>query len=77
MIDDNQVKNQSGLARKLVVSRVRICQILNLLNLDSLIVRELEKFGDLLKSRIITERMLRPYTNKSIRTSQYFKSPYS
>jgi len=77
MIDDNQVKNQSGLARKLVVSRVRICQILNLLNLDSLIVRELEKFGDLLKSRIITERMLRPYTNKSIRTSQYFKDPFS
>lgn len=65
MIDNGQVKNQSGLARKLGISRVRICQILNLLKLDSLIIQELEKFGDPLKSKIITERMLRPYINKS------------
>jgi len=67
MIDNRQVKNQSGLARKLDISRVRICQILNLLKLDSLIIQELEKFGDPLKAKIITERMLRPYVNKSIR----------
>lgn len=67
MIDNGQVKNQSDLARKLGISRVRICQILNLLKLDSLIVQELEKFGDPLKSKIITERMLRPYVNKSPR----------
>jgi len=65
MIDNRQVKNQSGLARKLGISRVRIHQILGLLKLDSLIVQELEKFGDPLKSKIITERMLRPYVNKS------------
>ena len=65
MIDTGQVKNQSGLARKLGISRVRIHQILNLLKLDSLIVKELEKLGDPLKSRIITERMLRSYVNKS------------
>ena len=65
MIDNNQVKNQSGLARKFGISRVRICQLLGLLKLDSLIIRELERFGDPLKSRIITERMLRPYVNKS------------
>jgi len=59
------VKNQSGLARKLGISRVRICQILNLLKLDSLIVQELEKFADSLQSKIITERVLRPYVNKS------------
>jgi len=32
-----------------------------------LIVQELEKFGDPLKSRIITELMLRLYVNKSFR----------
>jgi hypothetical protein len=67
MIDNGQVKNQSGLARKLGISRVRIHQILILLKLDSLIIQELEKLGDPLKSRIITERMLRPYVNKSFR----------
>jgi hypothetical protein len=66
MIGNRQVKNQSGLARKLGVSRVRIHQILSLLKLDSLIIQELEKFGDPLKSKIITERILRPYVNKSL-----------
>ena len=67
MIDNGQVKNQSGLARKLGISRVRIHQILSLLKLDSLIIQELENFGDPLKSKIITERMLRPYVKKSFR----------
>ena len=66
MIDNRQVKNQSGLACKLGISRVRIHQILSLLKLDPLIIQELEKLGDPLKSKIITERMLRPYINKSI-----------
>ena len=65
MIDNGQVKNQSGLARNLGISRARVTQILSLLKLDPLIVQELEKFGDPLKSKIITERMLRPYVNKS------------
>ncbi len=65
MIDNGQVKNQSSLARKLGISRVRIHQILNLLKLDSLIIQELKRLGDPLKSRIITERMLRPHVNKS------------
>ncbi|MBE3140778.1 MAG: hypothetical protein IMZ53_09370, partial [Thermoplasmata archaeon] len=66
------VKNQSGLARKVGISRVRICQILNLLKLDSLIIQELEKFGDPLKAKIITERMLRPYVNKSYKEQKAF-----
>jgi hypothetical protein len=65
MIDNGQVKNQADLARKLGISRVRIHQILSLLKLDSLIIQELEKLGDPLKAKIITERMLRPYVNKS------------
>jgi len=65
MIDNGQVKNQSGLARKLGISRVRIHQILNLLKLDYSIVQELKRLGDPLKTKVITERMLRPYVNKS------------
>ena len=38
--------------------------MLSLLKLDTLVIRELEKLGDPLKSNIITERMLRPYVNK-------------
>jgi len=67
MIDNDQVKNQSEFALKFGISIVRIHQILGLLKIDFLIVQELEKFGDPLKSKIITERMLRPYVNKSAR----------
>ena len=65
MIDNGQVKNQSNLARKLGISRARVTQILRLLKLNSIIIQELEKLGDSLKSKIIAERMLRPYVNKS------------
>ena len=80
MIDNPQVKNQSGLACKLGISRVRICQILSLLKLDSLIIQKLEKFNDPLKTKVITERMLRPFVNKSSKeqknSSQYFKNSF-
>jgi len=36
-----------------------------LIKTQFLIIQELEKLGDPLKSRIITERWLRPYVNKS------------
>jgi len=65
MIDNGQVKNQSELAQKLGISRVRIHQILSLLKFNPLIIQELEKLGDPLQSKIITERLLRPYINKS------------
>lgn len=67
MIDSGEVKNQSELARIKGISRARVTQILDLLKLDSLIIQELEELGDPLKSRIITERMLRPYVNKSFK----------
>jgi len=66
MIDNGQVKKQSDLAHKLGVSRVRICQIFSLLKLDSLIIQELERLGDPFKSKIIIERLLRPYVNNSL-----------
>jgi len=72
MIDNGQVKNQSDLARKLGISRVRIQQILSVLKLNPLIIQELEKFGDPLKSKIISERVLRPYVNKSSKEQKAF-----
>ena len=72
MIDNGQVKNQAELAKLKGVSRARVTQILNLLKLDSSIIQELEKLGDPLKSRIITERILRPYVNKSFRERKVF-----
>jgi len=72
MIDNGQVKNQAELARKLGISRARVTQILRLLKLDSFVIQELEKLGDPLKSKIITERMLRPYVNKSFREQKEF-----
>ncbi len=64
MIDSGEVKSQSELAKLKCISRARVTQILDLLKLDFLIVEELEKLGDPLKSRIITGRMLRTYVNK-------------
>ena len=65
MIDSCEVKNQTELAKLKCVSRARLTQILNLLNLDSSIIQELEKLGDPLNTKIISERMLRPYASKS------------
>jgi hypothetical protein len=59
MIDIGEAKNQSDLARKLGVSRVRVCQVLNLLKLDDELIRAIEKLGDPMPSRIVTSRMLR------------------
>jgi hypothetical protein len=70
MIDIGEVKSQAELARIKAISRARVTQILRLLKLDILVIRELEKFGDPLESRIITERMLRPYVNKSFRVQK-------
>ena len=74
MIDSGEVKNQSELAHKLGISRARVTQILSLLKLDSFIIQELEKLGDPLKSKIVTERMMRPHVGKS---SKEQKDPLS
>ena len=60
MIDSDEIKKQSELAKLKGISRARVTQILNLLKLDFNIIQELEKFGDPLKSKIITELSLRP-----------------
>ena len=66
MIDSGEVKNQVELARIKGISRARVTQILNLSKLDNSVIKELEKLGDPLKENVITERMLRPYANKSL-----------
>lgn len=61
MIETGEAKNESDLARKIGISRVRVNHFIRLLKLDASIIQTIEKLGDPLKSRIITERMLRPY----------------
>jgi hypothetical protein len=72
MIDKGKMKNQAELARIKGISRARVTQIIRLLKLDSSIIQELERLDDPLKYRIITERMLRPYVNKSLREKKNF-----
>jgi len=72
IIDKGKVKNQDELAKTKGITRSRVTQIINLLKLDSLIIQELEKLGNPLKSKIITERILRPYVNKSQQEQKYF-----
>jgi biotin operon repressor len=45
MIDTGEVKNQSDLARKLGVSRARVCQVLSLLKLDAESIEAIENLG--------------------------------
>ena len=72
MIDNGLVKNQSELAKLKGISRARVTQILNLLKLDPLIIKEIEKLGNPLKSQIIIERKLRVYVNKSPQEQKEF-----
>lgn len=70
MIESGQAKNESDLARKIGVSRVRVCQYVRLLSLDASIIKTLEQLGDPLTERVITERLLRPYLRKSPKEQQ-------
>lgn len=65
MIESGQAKNESDLARKIGVSRVRVCQYVRLLSLDASVIKALEQLGDPLTERVITERMLRNYIRQS------------
>ena len=59
MIESGQAKNESDLARKIGISRVRVCQYVRLLSLDNSIIRALEQLGDPMPERYVTERRLR------------------
>jgi len=70
MIKTGQAKNESDLARKIGVSRVRVCQYVRLLSLDDSVIKALEQLDDPLTKRVITERILRPYLRKSPKEQQ-------
>jgi hypothetical protein len=59
LIDTGKVNNQAELARIKCISRARVTQILNLLKLDKNIIDKLEKIGDPMDRKIISERELR------------------
>ena len=59
MIDTGEAKNQSELARIKGISRARVTQILNLLKLDKSIIDNLEKIGDPMDRKLVSERQLR------------------
>ncbi|MEI8349828.1 MAG: hypothetical protein WCI77_06720 [Candidatus Omnitrophota bacterium] len=59
MIESGQAKNESDLARKVGISRVRIWQYTSLLDLNPSLVEAVEALGDPMPKRLITERQLR------------------
>lgn len=59
MIESGQAKNESDLARKVGISRVRIWQYTSLLGLNATLIEALESLGDPMPKRLVTERQLR------------------
>lgn len=64
MIESGKVKNQAELSRIKGISRPRVTQILNLLKLDKNIIYELEKIGESMDGKPITERELHKRIHK-------------
>ncbi len=59
MIESGQAKNESDLARKVGISRVRIWQYTSLLVLNPSLIEAVEALGDPMPKRLIAERQLR------------------
>jgi type IV secretory pathway protease TraF len=59
-LDRGEYSSPAVLARRLKVSRARVTQILNLLNLNPHAVQKICSLGDPMSSRLICERKLRP-----------------
>jgi ParB-like chromosome segregation protein Spo0J len=70
MIDSGKVKNQAELAKLKGISRARVTQILNLLKFDKNIIDHLEKIGDPMERKVISERKLRNMINKNYSTEK-------
>jgi hypothetical protein len=63
MIDSGEVKNQTDLAQKLGVSKVRVCHVLSLLKLNDELIEAVEKIGNPMPSQVVSIRMLRGCLN--------------
>jgi len=59
-LDNGQYASLSELAFRLKVSRARVTQIMNLLNLSPKVIDIISSLGDPISNPIIAERMLRP-----------------
>jgi hypothetical protein len=59
-LERSEYSSPAVLARHLKVSRARVTQILNLLNLNPHAVQKICSLGDPMSSRLICERQLRP-----------------
>ena len=78
MIKTSEVKNQSGLAEKLGISRARVSQVLNILKLDEKLISIIEQLGDPMQGKIVSICMLSKYMknpkqHKSELMSRLFK----
>ncbi|MCK5117487.1 MAG: hypothetical protein KAR44_12875 [Candidatus Aegiribacteria sp.] len=56
--------SRADLARKLVLSRARVTQMLNLLGLPEILITEIEELGDYWDRQLVTERQLRMRLSK-------------
>ena len=61
MIETSEVKNQSGLAEKLGISRARVSHVLNILKLDEKLISAIEQLGDPMQRKIVSICMLSKY----------------
>ena len=59
MLDERQFKSKAALGRYLGVSRVRVIQMLNLLNLAPEAISKLKQAGETFNSRFLGEKTLR------------------
>lgn len=59
-LEKGEYKSQADLARKKVISRARVTQILNLLKLDREVQEMIARLGDPMQSSMVKERKLRP-----------------
>jgi len=59
-LDNSEYASPAALARELKVSRARITQIMNILQLSPEVIDIISSLGDPISNPIIAERMLRP-----------------
>jgi len=70
MIDSGEVENQTDLAQKLAISKVRACQVLSLLQLNSELLDAIDRIGNPMPTRLVTERILR----ECLKSPEMYKS---
>ena len=61
MIETDEVKNQSELAKKLGISRARVSQVLAILNLDEKLMSAIEQLGNPMHGKTVSISMLSKY----------------